>query len=88
MRYGTRTELGKRWTACGVRPTGEQLIGYEYGYLSVALNPATGELLALILPDMTIESFQTFLDELTAFVGEQSRVRLITDVYCSPLRQS
>lgn len=79
MRFGTRTELGRRWTACGARPTGEQLIGYEYGYLSVALNPASGELFALILPDMTIESFQAFLDELAAFVGEQSSVRLITD---------
>jgi transposase len=79
MRYGTRTELGKRWTACGVRPTGEQIIGYEYGYLSVALNPATGELFALLLPDMTVESFQAFLDEFVRFVGEQTFVRLITD---------
>lgn len=79
MRYGTRTELGKRWTACGVRPTGEQIIGYEYGYLSVALNPATGELFALLLPDMTVESFQAFLDEFVRFVGEQTVVRLITD---------
>ena len=44
MRYGTRTELGKGWTASGVRPSGEQLIGSEYGYLSVALNPRSGEL--------------------------------------------
>ncbi len=79
MRFGTRTELGKRWTACGVRPTGEQLIGYEYGYLSAALNPATGELFALLLPDMTTESFQAFVDEFVSFVGEQSCVRLITD---------
>ncbi len=75
----TRTEPGRRWTACGFRPPGEQLIGDEYGYLSVALNAATGELFALILPDMTIESFQAFLDELASFVGEQSSIRLITD---------
>jgi len=79
MRFGTRTELGRRWTACGVRPTGEQIIGYEYGYLSVALNPATGELFALILPDMTVESFQAFIDEFIEFVGRQTFVRLITD---------
>ncbi len=79
MRFGTRTELGRRWTACGVRPSGEMLIGYEYGYLSVALNPRTGELFALLLPDMRIESFQAFLDEFVAFVGEQSVARLITD---------
>lgn len=79
MRFGTRTELGRRWTACGVRPTGEQIIGYEYGYLSVALNPRTGELFALILPDMRVESFQAFLNEFIAFVGKKTFVRLITD---------
>jgi transposase len=45
----------------------------------VALNPATGELFALLLPDMTLESFQAFLDEFVRFVGEQTLVRLITD---------
>jgi transposase len=79
MRFGTRTELGRRWTACGYRPSGEQIIGYEYGYLSAALNPATGELFALILPDMTIESFQAFVDEFIKFVGGKTAVRLITD---------
>lgn len=79
MRFGTRTALGRRWTSCGVRPTGEQLIGYEYGYLSVALNPASGELFALILPDMTVECFQAFIDEFGKFVGKQRDIRLITD---------
>ena len=79
MRFGTRTELGRRWTACGHRPQGEQIIGYEYGYLSAALNPRTGELFALILPAMTIESFQAFVDEFIKFVGNGTAVRLITD---------
>ncbi len=79
MRFGTRTELGGRWTAGGVRPTGEQLIGYEYGYLSVALNRRPGEMFARLLPDMRIESFQAFPDEFVKFIGEQSFVRLITD---------
>ncbi len=79
MRFGTRTDLGRRWTACGFGPSGEQIIGYEYGYLSAALNRRTGELFALILPDMTIESFQAFLEEFIKFVGHQTVVRLITD---------
>jgi DDE superfamily endonuclease len=79
MRFGTRTELGRRWTAKGTRPTGRQRIGYHYQYLSVALNPQTGELLALILPDMRVESFQAFVDEFKKFVGAQQFVRLITD---------
>lgn len=80
MRFGTRTELGKRRTACGIRPSGEQIIGYEFGYLSAALNPGTGELFALILPDMRIESFQAFVDEFVKFVGAPPPpVGLITD---------
>ncbi len=43
------------------------------------LNPRSGELFALILPDMTVESFQVFVDEFASFVGEQTAVRLITD---------
>ncbi len=79
MRYGTRTELGRRWTACRYRPSGAMPIGYNYGYLSVALNPRSGELFALILPDMTVESFQAFVDEFGKFVGDQTQVRLIAD---------
>ncbi len=76
MRYGTRTELGRRWTACRVRPSGETVIGYEYGYLSAALNPRTGEMFCLLLPDMRTESFQAFLDEFNKFVGATQAVRL------------
>lgn len=79
MRFGTRTELAKRWTAKGVRPNGEQLIGYEFGYLSAALSPRTGELFAVLLPNMRVESFQAFLDEFTAFLGENNSVQLILD---------
>lgn len=79
MRFGTRTELGRRWTSCGHRPTGEQIIGSEFGYLSVALNPVSGELFALVLPDMTVECFQAFIDEFIKFIGNRAAVRLITD---------
>ena len=79
MRFGTRTELGRRWTAGGGRPSGQMIIGDEYGYLSVALNPHSGELFALLLPDMRIESFQAFIDEFIEFVGTETAVRLITD---------
>jgi transposase len=77
MRFGTRTELGKMWTASGCRPTGQQRIGYEYGYLSVALNPVTGDAFTLILPDMRVESFQAFIEGFKEFVTGE--VSLITD---------
>jgi hypothetical protein len=67
MRFGTRTELGCRWTAKAVRPSAEQIIGYEYGYFSVALKQRSDELFALILPDMTVKSFQVFVDDICKF---------------------
>jgi transposase len=44
-------------------------LGYEFCYLYVALAPATGDLIALILPDMSKESFGVFVD----FFSEQTR---------------
>ena len=61
MRTGTRTELKRRWTPCGHRPVCRIKLGYEYTYIYAALAPASGHLIALLLPDMTGESFQVFL---------------------------
>lgn len=77
LRFGTRTDLGRRWTARGVKPIGHQHIGYDYGYLSVAINPVTGDVKMLILPNMTKESFQVFLDEFGK--GLKAEAILITD---------
>lgn len=77
MRFGTRTDLGRRWAAKGVKLIGNQQIGYDYGYLSVALNPRTGEMKALVLPNMRGESFQVFLDEFGKHL--KHRTTLITD---------
>ena len=69
--------MGRRWTPKGVKVVGRQHIGYDYGYLSVAINPVTGALKMLILPDMTRESFQVFLDEFAKHLDDKSI--LITD---------
>jgi len=84
MRFGTRTDLGRVWTPCGVRPTGEQRIGYEFGYLSAAINPSRGEIFLLLLPDMRVESFQAFVSEFEKTLSR--RTTLITDgaaAHCS-----
>lgn len=77
MRFGTRTDLGRRWVRQGVKAIGFQNIGYDYGYLSVAINPLLGKIKMFILPNMTVESFQVFVDEFTK--GLKGKVKLITD---------
>lgn len=37
-------------------------LGYEYCYLYVALQPFEGRLISLMLPDMTKDSFNLFVD--------------------------
>jgi transposase len=61
MRAGTRTELKRRWTPRGHRPVIRIKLGYEFIYLYAALAPESGELIALLLPDMTGECFELFL---------------------------
>jgi transposase len=60
MRTGTRTELKRRWTPHGHRPVCRIKLGYEFSYLYAALAPVSGQLIALLLPDMTGDSFEVF----------------------------
>jgi transposase len=82
MRTGTRTELKRRWTPCGHRPVCRSKLGYEYTYIYAALAPASGHLIALLLPDMTGESFQLFLQFFEAEVKKRyprGKVLLVLD---------
>ncbi len=82
MRSGTRTELKKRWTPKGHRPICKVKIGYQFIYLYAALNPYTGQLIALLLPYMTKECFRIFIqyfEEQTQSSYENKKVLLILD---------
>ena len=69
MRYGLRTTHKCLWTPCGIRPDWTLRLSYQYGYLSVALNPLDGHLIAAFLPDMSSESYQAFVDFLSQESG-------------------
>jgi transposase len=82
MRAGTRTELKKRWTPKDHRPVCKVKLGYEFTYLYAAINPATGKLIALLLPDMTKDSFSLFVEpfkKVTKAIHGNHRVVLIAD---------
>ena len=82
MRTGTRTELKRRWTPAGHRPVCKVKLGYEFIYIYAALAPVHGHLIALLLPDMTGDSFQLFFDFFEAQVKKlysHSKVLLILD---------
>lgn len=82
MRTGTRTESGSRWTPKGHRPVCKVKLGYEFCYLYAAIAPASGKLIALLLPDMTKASFSIFMDyfkKQTQALHGPNKVVLIAD---------
>lgn len=83
MRSGTRSECKRRYREKGSRPVCKMKLGYEYCYLYAALQPFEGQLISLILPDMTKESFTLFMDyfykETELLYGKDHKVLLFTD---------
>lgn len=63
MRAGTRTECKRRWTPKGHRPVCKVKIGYEFTYLYAAIAPFSGDIFAMLLPDMKAESFNPFVQQ-------------------------
>ena len=64
MRFGTRTDLKRRWTPQGHRPQTPVKIGYEFAYLYLAICPYTGWLYAMLLPYANTASFTQFWQQL------------------------
>jgi DDE superfamily endonuclease len=62
-------------------------LGYQYGYLYAALNPYSGSLFSLILPDMTKDSFGVFTQHFSCYLDQlygkhnepRNKVLLIAD---------
>lgn len=82
MRTGTRTERKRRWGPKGHRPIAKVKIGYDFVYLYAALNPYSGQLIALLLPNMTKVCFGIFMEYFTEEVKKvygKEKVLLIGD---------
>lgn len=79
MRYGTRSQLKRRWTPRGHRPECPVKIAYEFGYLYCALCPLTGDLFCLLLPSMKKQCFEIFLGEFENYLGQKQEVLIILD---------
>jgi len=53
-------------------------IGYEYGYLYAAVNPASGRAFGLILPSMELESMTIFVRQFRRWLKSQGEVEAET----------
>lgn len=63
LRYGTRTDATRRWMPLGERPLCRVRIGYQFGHLFTALCPYTGDVFAMLLPNLNKECFQLFTQQ-------------------------
>lgn len=83
MRYGTRTDIKRRWSRQGRRPTYPIKLGYEWpaprwGYLYVALCPYQGDVFALYCSHLDIDCFSYFMHEFQSYlVANQIREKVL-----------
>jgi transposase len=78
-RVGLKGRTGHRWWLRGQRPRGLRQQGYEWAHLFAAVRPATGEGFALVLPEVSTEAMQAFLDQFSATIAPDARVALALD---------
>ena len=71
MRYGTRTHSKRRWTRQGHRPVCQVKLGYQWGYLYVAICPFTGDIFAMFFSHLDKACFATFLQHLQAHLRQK-----------------
>ncbi|KAA5549505.1 hypothetical protein F0145_02655 [Adhaeribacter rhizoryzae] len=71
MRYGTRTHSRRRWTRQGHRPACPVKLGYEWGYLYVAICPFTGDMYAMFLSHLDKQCFTYFLQQLQLYLQQK-----------------
>ncbi len=77
MRYGTRTHSKRRWTRQGHRPICQVKLGYQWGYLYVAICPFTGDVFAMLFTHLDKACFSIFLEHLQAYVEPKSHGRTL-----------
>jgi len=77
MRYGTRTHCRRRWSRQGVRPTCRVRLGYEWGYLCVAICPFTGDMFSMLLTHLDRDCFSEFVRQLQEHLKEKGIARAL-----------
>ena len=78
-RLGQQGTLTRVWARTGSRPTAVKQARYEWVYLYAAVEPATGESLALLAPHVNTGTFNVLLSMLAAEAKPDEHVVLIMD---------
>ena len=76
MRYGTRSTHKGRWRPRGIRPECRVKLGYEWGYLYLAIQPSRGYWYSWFMADMSQASLSLFLDHFSKQLTEPTKLIL------------
>lgn len=79
MRLGQQGTLTNVWAPRGSRPAAVKQTRYEWVYLYAAVEPATGESVALLAPNVNTATFNVFLKMLDDEIRPDEHVVLIMD---------
>jgi DDE superfamily endonuclease len=78
-RFGQKGRVCHRWFTRGQRPPGLCDQRYTWAHLFAAVRPATGQSFALVLPDLSTEAMQVFLDMFAATLAPDEHAALVAD---------
>lgn len=78
-RFGQHGTLTRVWARRGSRPAAVKQTRYEWMYLYAAVEPATGESVALQAPSVNTGTMQAFLDMLARELGPEEHAVVLMD---------
>lgn len=78
-RFGQQGTLTNVWARRGSRPTAIRQTRYEWAYLYAAVEPATGDSVALLAPCVNTDTFNMFLTMLSKHLAAGEHAVLIMD---------
>jgi len=78
-RLGQQGTLTRKWAPTGSRPTAVKQTKYEWIYLYAAVEPASGESVALLAPNANTGTFNVFLRMLSKELKPKEHAVLILD---------
>jgi hypothetical protein len=79
MRFGQKGRVCHRWFTRGQRAPGLYDQRYTWAHLFAAVRPATGASVALVLPRVSTEAMQLFLDHFSTTLAPDEHAVMVVD---------
>jgi len=78
-RIGQKGRVCHRWYKKGARPPGRADQRYTFAYLFGAVEPGTDNAFALIMPEVSTEAMQAYLDSFALTIASNEHVLMVLD---------